>query len=525
MGQAVFPAGGGMFGKVVKVTMLSLLGVSLSGTAIAVGESLAQTSSAASMVTVQSLPLPSEAIRIELAQQLLELALADVHPAINQLWLALSKSRDPHEQSLLFAETFILLKQFRTQWHQLSLEDRERIQLKSIKFSSSPQLLQEYAQALQGGTLAQDVAQLQPAMGDYQALRHQLSLLLDMAREGEWGELGTFVQHPGESHPQLPQVKQLLMRLKLSTEPLLADELYDPLTVAAVEQFQRLHGLNPDGVIGPRTLAWMRITPAQKAVILARSLLRGDVNDRLDQRRLVVVNIPEYQLRVLEGQQQIFSSRVIVGKLKRQTPILASEIASIVLNPAWHVPTSILTQDIVPKLARDPQYLAKERFDIYDYSGAKIDPSTIAWQQALDAGFPYKLKQQPGDHNALGRYKFYLPNDESIYLHSTANPRLFKLDQRAMSSGCVRVEMAADFANLLLQGSSWTAEKVNKTLAAAETKWVRLTAPVPVFTVYWRSWLDDKGQLQFRDDIYGFDAKSQSSNSAVLNSVLQVRKS
>ena len=94
-----------------------------------------------------------------------------------------------------------------------------------------------------------------------------------------------------------------------------------------------------------------------------------------------------------------------------------------------------------------------------------------------------------------------------------------------MSSGCVRVEMAADFANLLLQGSSWTAEKVNKTLAAAETKWVRLTAPVPVFTVYWRSWLDDKGQLQFRDDIYGFDAKSQSSNSAVLNSVLQVRKS
>ncbi|MGL4206298.1 MAG: L,D-transpeptidase family protein [Aeromonadaceae bacterium] len=516
-----------MFGKVVKVTMLSLLGVSLSGIAGAVGEALQQAPSSAesSLGVTQSIPLPSEAIRSELAQQLLELALADVHPAINHLWLALSKSRDPQVQSQLFAETFILLKQFRTQWHQLSWDDRERIQLKNIKFASSAQLLQEYVQALKSGGLAQEVAKLQPARPDYQALRHQLSWLLDMAREGEWSRPGNFVLHPGESHAQLPQVKQLLMRLKLSAAPLPSDELYDPETVAAVEAFQRLHGLQPDGVIGPRTLAWMRITPAQKAVILARSLLRSDVGDRLDQGRLVLVNIPEYQLRVLEGQQQIFTSRVIVGKLQRQTPILDSKIASVVLNPAWHVPTTILKQDIVPKLARDPHYLAKERFDIYDYSGTKIDPSTIAWPQALDAGFPYKLKQQPGDHNALGRYKFYLPNDESIYLHSTANPRLFKLDQRAISSGCVRVEMAADFANLLLQGSSWSAEKISKTLAAADTKWVPLSAPVPVFTVYWRSWLDDKGQLQFRDDIYGFDTKALANNSAVLDSVLQVVKS
>ena len=516
-----------MFGKVVRVTMLSLLGVSLSGMASAVGEALLHHPPAVSKsVEVPSaIPLPSEAIRRELAQQLLELALADVHPAINQLWLALSKSRDPHEQGQLFAETYILLKQFRTQWHQLSWDDRERIQLKSIKFSSSAQLLQEYVQALLSGSLAQDALQLQPVRPDYLALRHQLTLLLDMAREGEWSSPANFVLHPGESHPQLPQVKNSLIRLKLTTEPLPGDELYDPATVAAVERFQRLHGLQPDGVIGPRTLAWLRISPAQKAIILARSLLRGDVGDRLDQRRMVVVNIPEYQLRVLEGQQQIFSSRVIVGKLKRQTPILDSQIASVVLNPAWHVPTTILKQDIVPKLARDPQYLAKERFDIYDYSGAKIDPSTIAWPQALDAGFPYKLKQQPGDHNALGRYKFYLPNDDSIYLHSTANPRLFKLDQRAISSGCVRVEMAADFANLLLQGSSWTSDKINKTLAAADTKWVPLSAPVPVFTVYWRSWLDDQGQLQFRDDIYGFDTKAQGNNSAVINSVLQLVKS
>jgi L,D-transpeptidase YcbB len=468
-------------------------------------------------------PLPSEAIRQELAQQLLELAIANVHPRLNELWLELISSRDVTAQGRLFAESFMTLKRFRSQWHQLSWDARERINLRKFNLQPTQADNDEYLLLLQQGGLLPEVISLQPKASHYLAMRQRLSNLLDMARQEPWPQIPDVRLHPGDSSDAMLVIRQALSRWQQVTQ---TDNslIYDDAAVESIKEFQRAHGLADDGVIGRKTVAWLAVPPGQKAIILARTLLRQDVGDQLDGGRYVLVNLPEYQLRVLEGEHQLLTSRVIVGQLKRQTPILSSQIASVVLNPAWHVPTTILQKDIVPKLTHDPNYLVKERFDIYDYDGVKVDPASITLNDAISSGFPYRLRQQPGNQNALGLYKFYLPNDESIYLHSTSKPRLFNNDLRAISSGCVRVEQSADLAELLLKDSKWSKAKLDSVLQSKETKWVPLRTPVPVYTVYWRSWVDAKGMLQFRDDIYGFDSGKVLVNSSVMQSLLPHQK-
>lgn len=468
-------------------------------------------------------PLPSEEIRAELAQQLLELALANVHPYFNEQWLALNHHQDAAAQGRQFAELFLALRQFRHQWHQLTWDARERIAIRQWRFVPTAAEFADYLSSEQQQRLADDVMALRPQTTEYLQIRKSLNALLDMARQEPWPVIPDLRLHPGESDEGLPAVKQVLVRLKL-LEQADSSTLYDESLIDPIKKFQQMHGLLDDGIIGRKSVAWLRVTPEQKAVILARALLRQDVGDQLKDRRYVLVNLPEYQLRVLDGTHELMTSRVIVGQLKRQTPILSSQIASVVLNPAWHVPSTILRKDIVPKLTHDPEYLAKERIDIYDYEGTKIDPASISLDEAISAGFPYRLRQQPGDHNALGRYKFYLPNDESIYLHSTSNPRLFNKDLRAISSGCVRVEQAADLAELLLKDSNWNKDKMATVLQSKATKWVPLRTPVPVYTVYWRSWLDAQGTLQFRDDIYGFDAGKEQGSREVMHTLLPHRK-
>lgn len=505
-----------------------MLGVAMSGHAVADESSPAATparhgEAVAVFSPTSAYPLPSAEERKELAQQLLELAVANIHPRFNELWLALMNSQDAAAQGRLFAESYMTLQRFRSQWHQLSWDARERLNVR--KFNLQPMLTDsdDYLLLLQQGGLMAAVTALRPQEPNYLVMRQQLNHLLDMARQEPWPEIPDVRLHPGDSSDSLPVIKQVLVRGQLLAQAD-GDPVYNDVVVAAIKGFQRAHGLTDDGVIGRKTLMWLRVPPEQKAVILARTLLRQDVGDQLDSGRYVLVNLPEYQLRVLEGEHQLLSSRVIVGQLKRQTPILSSQIASVVLNPAWHVPTTILRQDIVPKLSHDPDYLLKERFDIYSYDGAKVDPASITLDDAITAGFPYRLRQQPGDHNALGRYKFYLPNDDSIYLHSTSKPSLFNHDLRAISSGCVRVEQSADLAELLLKDSKWSKDKLDAILQSKATKWVPLNTPVPVYTVYWRSWVDAQGLLQFRDDIYGFDSGKIDGNAPVMRSLRRHQK-
>ncbi len=444
----------------------------------------------------------AEQARHELEQQLQEAVLAQLHPDFYRLWQQLQKT-PADRRGALYDEAFGKLARFQQAWRGMDLVAREQMQ--TLKLDLNRPLVH----APQGDNLLEQVRQLRPQVAEYDAVREEVRKLLAMPMAKHWPTLSMPTLRAGESSTELGQIRSILNELGDSA-PTHQDSLYDPETEQAIKQFQRRHGLTADGIIGRQTRSWLNTGPEVRASLLVRNLWRRDLVDHLA-GRYVLVNIPDYRLSVVESGSEVFTSRVIVGKEQRATPILASEIRSIVLNPAWHVPRSILSKDILPKLGRDPAYLDREQFEVIDGEGNPVQFSEDGWHHALASGFPYRLRQKPGDHNALGRYKFYLPNNDAIYLHSTPRKALFEQGARAFSSGCIRVEHADDLAELLLADSRYQPDKVASILKETQTKWLPLSNPIPVFTVYWSSWIDEEGRQQLRNDIYGFDRVSYQS--------------
>ncbi len=511
-----------MRGKLMSVAAMLLLTWNSDSFAINAGNPVPAPETKITVKT--AIPLPAVSERAELTQQLMEVALTGIHPVFADTWLQLTKQPELTKDPETYYRIYCLLQQFRHEWHALDWDSRERFHLRNFNPSATTLSRQEYAVLVQQTGFDKRIAELRPHTENYLNSRKVLLSLLNESRKGAWPEIPVVKIKPGEVNDSLLLIRQALLRNGDLAEKALTDEqmqqnVYDELTIQAVKQFQLRHGLEADGVLGRRTLGWLRLPPQVRAVILARSMLRSDLPQNVASKRYVLVNIPEFRLRVLDKQQEIFTSRVIVGKTERQTPILSSEISSIVVNPAWHVPTRILQQDLVPKLLKDKNFLDKGQFELVDSQGMTVDPATIVWD-GTEGNFPYRLRQKPGDHNALGRYKFYLPNNDAIYLHSTSSPGYFKRDLRALSSGCVRVEEADDFARLLLKDSKWNISKLDQMLKQDTTKWLSMADPVPVYTVYWRSWVDEKGQLQFRDDIYQFDDDAKMANTAAVNSLM-----
>lgn len=317
---------------------------------------------------------------------------------------------------------------------------------------------------------------------------------------------------PANARPAL-DVLSGLNNSPVATSVFLDLEHYDADLVAGVKRFQARHGLTVDGVVGPQTYAWLDTSPLKRAQLLMRSMMRTLISDELPLSYLLV-NIPEYHLRLYQNQTLVLESNVIVGQNQRKTPIMASKITSVVFNPPWNVPRSILTKDILPKLHRDPDYLDRQGFEVLDSSGTQVI-SRYEWQTRLEegGGFPYRLRQRPGRGNALGAFKFHLPNSDAIYLHDTPGRGLFARDSRALSSGCVRVEGAEQLADWLVAGQM-SGSRLAALKAKPETRWIKVNESLPLFMVYWPGWLGADGKPHFRNDIYGFDTRLTSPFSA-----------
>lgn len=221
----------------------------------------------------------------------------------------------------------------------------------------------------------------------------------------------------------------------------------------------------------------------------------------------IFVNIPSYQLYYFRDGHLALQSKVIVGREDRRTPVMYSKLSNVVVNPPWNVPTSIMTKDIIPKLARDPGYADRASFEILDGSGNKINPRSVNWSQYLNAkSSPYRIRQKAGDDSALGRYKFNMPSSDAIYLHDTPNRGLFGKTGRALSSGCVRVEKSDELATILLKEAGWGADKKNQVLGSKKTTSAQIRSDNPVYLYYVTAWVEG-GKVQTLPDIYNFDAK------------------
>ncbi|EDP57548.1 GTP cyclohydrolase II [Vibrio sp. AND4] len=282
--------------------------------------------------------------------------------------------------------------------------------------------------------------------------------------------------------------------------------LYDDNLELAVMEFQRIHGLKQDGVIGPNTLRWVNFSPQQRLHSLALNAERSRIWSK-KRDNVVFVNVPGYEVTYWHDGRPLFESKVVVGKASRKTPIMTGTMDSVILNPTWNVPWKIMVKDIIPKVKRNPMYLIEHNIQIIRSWSSRevIDPTTINWATVNPKTFPYRMRQSSGSHNALGLYKFNMPNPQAIYLHDTPSKNLFNEDRRAFSSGCVRVEHADQLAELLFktQGLEARLERKRQSGRRSNTS-VPLTERIQVHIIYQTAWLEE-GTLYYRDDIYQYD--------------------
>jgi L,D-transpeptidase YcbB len=291
---------------------------------------------------------------------------------------------------------------------------------------------------------------------------------------------------------------------------------FDDALAAALARFQARHGLTAD----PAAKSVDAATLAALALPVERRIRQLELN--MERRRwmaddlgprYVMVNVPAFQANVVEQGRTVLAMRVIVGEAQRKTPLFSDLLSQIVLNPAWHIPDSIVAQEIAPHLASDPGYLRRKGIEVRreDAAGSKADSAALGADELGQLGQPgshLRLRQPPGPENPLGRYKFVFPNRFDVYLHDTPAGELFARSRRTFSHGCIRIEKPDELARYLLAGDpKWTPEAVAAKLATGETETIALARPLPVYILYLTAWVDPDGTVNFRDDVYGQDAE------------------
>nr|WP_235950005.1 L,D-transpeptidase [Candidatus Regiella insecticola] len=458
-------------------------------------------------------------------QQLAELALSGIHPRFIQWikWLT--------DQSISGMARDIVLSD--AMFGYLHFVANVAAQGETWLYDDSPYkmgipptvFLNRWKQTVQQGNIAEYMASLAPQHPQYKNMRQVLKKLLSEQHQ-PWPQLPNGSNLiPGKRDVNLPILHKILSRANTwltATTPVTdlppsVDTLYNPALVTAVKRFQQAQGLTPDGIIGTGTRKWLNLSPQKRATLLALNMQRLRILPA-DMKTGIMVNIADYSLHYYQEGNEILSSAVIVGRPSRKTPFMSSALSNVVINPPWNVPTSMVKNDILPKVKYDATYLKQHGYTIltnWNNNAKIIDQSTINWHLISANNFPYRLRQAPGINNALGRYKFNMPSSDSIYLHDTPNHRLFQKETLALSSGCVRVHKAAILAKMLLKDAGWDETRLSNTLKQGNTTYVNIRQHLPVLLYYLTSWVDKEGKVQFRTDIYNYDTAAQSGTQIV----------
>jgi murein L,D-transpeptidase YcbB/YkuD len=305
--------------------------------------------------------------------------------------------------------------------------------------------------------------------------------------------------------------KDTIMRARILEKLYLLEYIKDSSVIATIDStdfstvikmFQFNHGLNCDGEIGAHTFEAINTPLKDRLYQLYVNMERLRWLPEKENEYRVVVNIADYTMDLLDGRDTLIHMRTIVGRNFRRTPVFDAKMTYLVFSPTWTVPPGILRNDVLPAVAKDVGYLAKNNMIIIDRSGSTVSPSAIDWQKARTGSFPYTIRQQPGDNNALGRVKFMFPNRHSVYLHDTPAKNLFERDERMFSSGCIRIEKPFELARILLNDSlNWGNEQIRAAMSRNTEQTVVLRRPVNVYIYYLTAWGGD----HFRKDVYGRD--------------------
>ena len=343
------------------------------------------------------------------------------------------------------------------------------------------------------------------------ALKAELARARALVAAGGWRPIpagGTI--EPGSSDPE--RVPALRDRLK-AEDPVLAaapdgGDLYDVHLLDAVRRWQDAQGLEVDGRVGAISLvalnrpAGARVDQLRVALDMRRAAARPVSGRRIE------VNIPDYQLLVLDGARTVLRMNVVVGRPARQTPLLSVQMTAVQFNPPWGVPERNAREDLLPKFRRNPAAMRAAGFRLYQYVGGErieVDPTTVNWSELTPTNFPYYVRQDSGDSSALGRLKFIMPNGDDIYMHDTPDRGLFFRPDRAFSSGCIRLARPMEMLDVALDGMGWDRARMARAIESRETRVLPIARSVPVRLHYTTTVIED-GAVRVRPDIYGLDA-------------------
>jgi L,D-transpeptidase YcbB len=292
----------------------------------------------------------------------------------------------------------------------------------------------------------------------------------------------------GDSNVNIKAIKQYLC---LTKDLLINDSnLYFTAELSnAIKHFQLRMGLEANGNLDVATAREINISINVRIKQIAINLERLRFIPSILESNYVLINIPEFKLHIIESSEPIYSANVVVGKAATQTEIFKNSISKIILNPYWNIPYSIIKQTILPQIKKDKNYLVSNNMEILSNS-------------------PLTIRQKPGVNNALGKVKFFFPNKHNIYLHDSPAKELFKSSKRAFSHGCIRLENPKYLATYLLKSDTvWNIAKMDSVLSSNVETAIDLFPKIPIYIVYFTVWVNDKGKLNFRKDIYGLDKK------------------
>ncbi|QIX59994.1 L,D-transpeptidase family protein [Hymenobacter lutimineralis] len=364
--------------------------------------------------------------------------------------------------------------------------------------------------------------EFEPLHPEYDRLKKALADYRELQRQGGWAQLpATTKLKPGDSSPTVELLQQRLLN---KPAPATAQAVpvsnggasaapapkYDGELVAAVKEFQELNGLKPDGVVGGETLKQLNVPIQSRIEQITLNMERWRWIPKRFEADYLLVNIPDYKLHVIEDNKEVFDMRVIVGKALNATPVFSDKMEYVVLAPYWNVPYSIIDKEMRANLTNNPVgTLDRLDMEVVKGSGAKatpIDPTSVDWANLTEKTWKYTLRRRPGPKNDLGDVKFIFPNSNDVYLHDTPHDELFNQTKRGFSHGCVRVEEPIKLAEYLLRNKSGYDEaKILDVISQRKEQYVALPEKLPVYLVYFTSWVDEAGKVHFREDIYGHD--------------------
>jgi L,D-transpeptidase YcbB len=346
---------------------------------------------------------------------------------------------------------------------------------------------------------------LAPRSDNYARLKRRLAQYRAKAADGGFTQVADGeVLKPGMSDERVPALRQRLMEEDIPGASDHAGDVYDGLLVDAVKNFQEYHGLEMDGVIGKNTISRLNASIQDKLIQMElnmerRRWMRDDLGDFY-----VFVNLADQNLKVVRNRKTIHTTRVVVGKPYHATPVFSDQLEYVVINPYWNVPYSIATKEYLPKLKGNPSALSSQRIRVFR-DGNEVPATQVAWNSYSGGNFPFRLRQDPGKGNALGRIKFMFPNEFNIYIHDTPSKSLFTRAERAFSHGCIRASDPFALADVLLQHADATPGIWGLLRDAGDRKVVKPKVPIEVHLTYLTAWMNKDGSTHFRKDIYKRD--------------------